>query len=100
MQLNPLPFTPQAFKPTPPPTPAAQAAFVTAALISQPTAAPTRTQTASAPQAAGKADGTRSAQNGTDTPQSKDTLASAVNARTNGVGYGQRHRGTQLDVTV
>ncbi len=41
-------------------------------------AAPTRTQTVQAPQAAGKADGTRSAQNGTDTPQSKDTLASLM----------------------
>lgn len=100
MQLNPLPFTPQAFKPTPPPTPAAQAAFVTAALISQPTAAPTRTQTVQAPQAAGKADGARTSQNSTETTQSKDTLAGAVNARTNGVGYGARHRGTQLDVTV
>lgn len=100
MQLNPIPFTPQAIKQQPLATPTAQAAVVTAALISQPAAAPTRTQTVQAPQAAGKADATRAGQSGTEAGHTKDTLAAATFARTNGAGYGGGHRGSRLDVSV
>jgi opacity protein-like surface antigen len=100
MQLNPLPMTLPAFKPQPVVTPTAQAAVLTASLASQTAAAPTRTQTVNAPQAAGKTDSSKAGQSGTDTGQSKDTLAGATFARTNGTGYGLRHRGSQLDVSV
>lgn len=100
MQLNPVPFTPQAIKPQPLATPTAQAAVITASLASQPAAAPTRTQTVQAPQAVGKTDQTRPAQSATDVGYGKDTLAGASNARANGAGYGSRYRGSQLDVTV
>lgn len=104
MQLNPLTFSqlsPQTLKPPPQPlaTPTAQAALATAALMSQPTAAPTRTQTAQAPQAAGKADQPRQNQTATDVGHAKDTLAGATTARANGTGYGG-FRGTRLDLSV
>lgn len=98
MQLNPLPFTPQVAKPTALATPAAQAAVVTAALTSQPAAQISRTQTVYASQATGKTDHARTAQSGTDTGDSRDTRAGAVNARTNGAGY--RGRGSVLDLSV
>ena len=100
MQLNPLPLTLPAFKPQPVVTPAAHAAVLTASLASQTAAAPTRTQTVNAPQAAGKSDSSKAGQSGTDTGQSKDTLAATTSARVNGTGYGFRQRGTQLDVSV
>lgn len=100
MQLNPIPFTPQAIKPQPLASPTAQAAVITAALVSQSTAPPTRTQTVQATQASGKTDQTRNAQTGTDTGHAKDTLAAATFARTNGTGYRAGPRGSNLDVSV
>lgn len=100
MQLNPIPFTPQAIKPQPLATPTAQAAVITAALVSQSTAAPTRTQTLQATQASGKTDQSRNAQSGTDAGHAKDTLAAATFARTNGTGYRAGPRGSNLDVSV
>lgn len=100
MQLNAATYAPVVPKPQPLATPTVQAAMAPAVAAAQQTAPQTRTQTLQAPQAPGRAENGRAAQSGTATPQQIDTLAGAVNARTNGVGYGQPRRGMRLDITV
>lgn len=100
MQLNAATFAPVVPKPQPLVSPTVQAAIAPAVVAAQQTAPQTRTQTLQAPQAPGRADSGRTAQSGTGTAQQLDTVAGAVNARTNGVGYGQPRRGMRLDVTV
>ncbi len=99
MQLNPA-ILPQVAKPQPPITPAMQLALSPAVQAAQQTTATVKTQTIHAPQAVGKADPTRDVRNATQSGQAMDTQANAVQARTNGRGYGMGHRGSMLDVTV
>jgi len=101
MQLNPL-IPPQAMKLVQPQVPpATQVALSPAVMAAQQTTTVQRTQTIQAPQAAGKADGTRDAKSGTDTGQALDTNARAVQARTNGRPLpGSKPRGSLLDVSV
>lgn len=99
MQFNPV-ISPIQAKPQPPMTPAAQVAATPAVAAAQQTVPQVRTQTAQAPQASGKSDHSQNTRSGTDTGQSRDTLANAVQARTNGTGYRAQGRGTLLDVLV
>ncbi|WP_448205019.1 hypothetical protein [Azospirillum sp. sgz302134] len=87
-------------KPQPPITPAVQMALSPTVQAAQQTTTTVRTQTIQAPQAAGKADNPRDVRSATQTGQALDTQAAALNARTNGQGYGARSRGSLLDVTV
>lgn len=100
MQLNAATYAPVVPKPQPLVTPTVQAAIAPAVAAAQQTAPQTRTQTLQAAQAPGRAENGRSAQTATNTSQQIDTMAGAVNARTNGVGYGQPRRGMRLDVSV
>lgn len=99
MQLNAATYAPVVPKPQPLVTPTVQAAIAPVAAAQQ-TAPQTRTQTLQAPQAAGRSENGREAQTGTGTGRSLDTQAGAVNARTNGTGYGLPRRGMRLDVSV
>ncbi|WP_372399464.1 hypothetical protein ABMY26_28030 [Azospirillum sp. HJ39] len=98
MQLNPAIPSYQTTKPTPLLTPAAQIAMSPAVQAAQQTAPAVRTQTVSAPQAAGKADQTRETRSATQGNQAVDTNAAALSAQVNGQGY--RPRGSLLDVSV
>lgn len=99
MQLNPLNLPPMA-KPQPPITPAMQMAMSPAVQAAQQTTPTVRTQTVQATQAVGKLDQTRETRNATQSGQAVDTQAAAVQAQTNGTGYGRKQRGSLLDVTV
>lgn len=99
MQINPV-ISPIVAKPQPPMNTAAQMAVTPAVVAAQQTVQQVRTQTAQAPQATGKSDQSRDTKSGTDTGQSRDTMSNAIQARTNGAGYGTRQRGARLDVTV
>lgn len=79
---------------------AAQVAVTPAVVAAQQTVPQVRTQTAAAPQASGKADQSRDTRTGTETGQSRDTMANAIQARTNGTGYRAQGRGSLLDVLV
>lgn len=98
MQFNPAIPSYQTLKPTPQLTPAAQIAMSPAVQAAQQTAPPVRTQTATAPQAAGKSDQTREARTATQGNQAVDTNAGAIATRVNSQGY--RQRGSMLDVSV
>ncbi|HYG86205.1 MAG TPA: hypothetical protein VD978_08095 [Azospirillum sp.] len=84
-------------KPQQPITPSVQAALSPAVMAAQQTTTVVRTQTAQAPQAAGKSEGTRDTKTGTDTSQALDTGARVTQARTNGA---HQPRGSLLDVRV
>jgi hypothetical protein len=100
MQLTMPPPIPQPMKPVTMP-PAVQASLHPAAVAAAATAQPQATQTAQAPQAMGKADAGRRNMAGTDTGQSKDTLANAINAQTNRTAAGApRPRGSLLNLSV
>ena len=99
MQLNPA-ILPQVAKPQPPITPAMQMALSPAVQAAQQTTTTVRTQTVQAPQAVGKTDHVRDVRNATQSGQALDTQANAVQARTNGRGYGNGSRGSLLDVSV
>ncbi len=81
-------------------TSAAQVAVTPAVAAAQQTVPQVRTQTAQAPQATGKSDQPRDTKSGTDTGQSRDTMANAIQTRTNAGGYRAQGRGTRLDVSV
>lgn len=81
-------------------TSAAQVAVTPAVAAAQQTVHQVRTQTAQAPQATGKSDQSRDTKSGTDTGQSRDTMANAIQTRTNAAGYRAQGRGTRLDVSV
>ncbi|PWC84935.1 hypothetical protein TSH100_16600 [Azospirillum sp. TSH100] len=99
MQVNPaIPSSYQTLKPTPQLTPAAQIAMSPAVQAAQQTAPAVRTQTAVAPQAAGKSDETRDGRTATQGKQSIDTTAGALGARVNAQGYQQR--GSLLNLSV
>lgn len=101
MQLNPIIAAPQtqAQKPTSLVTPAVQAT-IAPAVATQLQAAPlSRTQTTGAAQAVGRNEGANNPRSGTETNQSVDTAAGALNARAVG-GVGAKRRGMTLDVTV
>ncbi|KAA0594716.1 hypothetical protein J2848_004666 [Azospirillum lipoferum] len=98
MQFNPAIPSYQTLKPTPQLTPAAQVAMSPAVQAAQQTAPAVRTQTAVAPQAAGKSDQTRDARTATQGNQSVDTTAGALGARVNAQGYQQR--GSLLNLSV
>ncbi len=99
MQLNPLNMPPMA-KPQSPITPAMQMAMSPAVQAAQQTTPTVRTQTVQATQAVGKMDPTRETRNATQSGQAIDAQTAAVQARTNGAGYGGKQRGTLLDVSV
>lgn len=99
MQFN-LVISPIQAKPQPPMTSAAQVAVTPAVAAAQQTVPQVRTQTAQAPQATGKSDQSRDTKSGTDTGQSRDTMANAIQTRTNATGYRAQGRGTRLDVSV
>ena len=99
MQLNPLNL-PQMAKPQAPITPAMQMALSPAVQAAQQTTPTVRTQTVQATQAAGKIDPTRDTRSATQSGQAVDPQAAAVQARTNGTGYGRKQRGSLLDVSV
>ncbi|MFP5512882.1 MAG: hypothetical protein ACLGJC_07355 [Alphaproteobacteria bacterium] len=97
MQLNPAIPSYQTLKPNPQ-TPAVQIAMSPAVQAAQQTAQPVRTQTVTAPQAAGKADQTRETRTAIQGNQSVDTVANALAAQVNGQGY--HKRGTLLNLSV
>jgi len=95
MDLTPA-VAPFVAKPQQPMTPSAQAALSPAMAAAQQTVHVTRTQTIQAPQAAGKMEQSRDTRTGTETGQSVDPGAGAVNARANH----HQPRGSLLDVHV
>ncbi len=100
MQLNTNPYSLQAAKPLVPTSSAVQLALSPAVQAAQHTTQTVRTQTVSAPQAAGKSEQPRDTRSGTQGGQSLDHNAAALAADVNGHGYRSAPRGSLLDVSV
>lgn len=100
MQINAPTPSLQAIKPQPPITPAAQLALSPAVQAAQQTAPVVRTQTAAAPQAAGKSEQARDTRSGTQSGSSQDSNAAALAAQVNGQGYRTGQRGSLLNLSV
>ena len=96
MDLTPA-VAPFVAKPQQPITQSVQAALTPGMAAAQQTMSVARTQTLQAPVATGKTDTPRDTRSSTDTGQSVDPGAGAVNARANG---GHMPRGSLLDVHV
>jgi len=100
MQLNPAIPSPPTPKPPSAITPAVQVALSPAVQAAQQTTSTVRTQTVSAPQAAGKAEQPRDTRSSTQNGPSLDTNAGALAAQVNAQGYRTALRGSLLDVSV
>lgn len=96
MQVNPLAQAPVAKTQS---QTTLQTSLQPSVIAAQSFAAVTRTVTAMAPQATGKADNARSGQSGTQTAQTTDQLANAVSSRTAGAAA-RGTRGSLLNLSV